>query len=74
MIFVILFPQHQKKIKTKLEAEIISLDNSYCAQAIRVANTPSHVLFKYTFEVWKDHDNLDLDMKSDVVVENGVKK
>ena len=52
----------------------MSLDTSYCAQAIRVANTPSHVMLKYPFEVWTDHDNLDLDMKSDVIVEHGAKK
>ena len=58
----------------QLEAEIILLDTSYCAQAIRVANIPSHVLFKYTFEGWTDHDNLDLDMASDGIVELGSKK
>ena len=39
-----------------------------------MANTPSHVLFKYPFEGWTDHDNLDLDMTSDVIVEHGAKK
>ena len=61
-------PSTPKKIKTKLEAEIISLDTSYCAQAIHVANTPSQLLFKYSFEGRTDHDNLDLDMTSDVIV------
>ena len=36
-----------------------------------MANTPSHVLFKYPFEGWTDHDNLNLDMTSDVIVEHG---
>ena len=74
MMFAILFPQHPKKKLKKIEAEIMSLDTSYCAQDIRVANTTSHVLFKYHFEGWTDHDNLDLDMTSDVIVEHGAKK
>ena len=52
----------------------MSLDTSYCAQALRVTNTTSRVLFKYPFEGWTDHENLDLDITSDVIVENGAKK
>ena len=74
MMFYILFHQHPKKKTKKIEVEIMSLDTSYCAQAIRVTNTTSHILFKYPFEGWTDHENLDLDMTSDVIVEHRAKK
>ena len=61
----------KKNCKKNLEVEIIPLDTSYCAQALCVTNTTSHVLFKYPFEGWTDLDNLDLDITSDVTVEHG---
>ena len=57
----------------KIEAEIISLDTPYCAQVTCVANKSTNVLFKYTFEVWTDHEEPDLDMTSNVIVEHGAK-
>ena len=39
-----------------------------------MANTPSHVLFKYPFEGLTDRDNLDLDMASNVIVQHGTQK
>ena len=38
-----------------------------------MANTSRNLLFKYSFEGWTDHENLELDMISNVIVEHGEK-